>query len=149
MLLSIRQINMYQVYSSVQGDALGPGVEAVKDTGEQDVTAQTHHYWHVQKETSFNQCWEQWRAFREEGKRDIFQGSETGHEKFYCRVFQGTTYVMDSLLPSKEGGFYWLEDSFSIIPCDGFRNAGAQEAGLLCTWMYKGGGFQEYGGNLD
>lgn len=44
MLLSNRQINMYQVSTFVQGDALGPGVEVVEETGEQDITAQTHHY---------------------------------------------------------------------------------------------------------
>lgn len=60
---------MYQVSTSMQGDALGPGVKVVVDIGEQDIMPQTHHYQQTQKETSFNQWW----AFREEGKRDAFQ----------------------------------------------------------------------------
>lgn len=93
MLLSKRQINMYQV-SYVQVDALGPGVEVVEDTGEQDIAAQTHHYWQLKPiiidkfRKSFNQCWEQWWAFKEEGKGDAFQGCDIGNEKFYCRMFQ-------------------------------------------------------------
>lgn len=77
-----------------------------------------------------------------------FKGTRQDMRNSIAEYSKGNTYVMDSLLPSKEGGFYWLEDPFSIIPCDGFRNAGAWEAGLLCTWMYKGGGFQEYGGGI-
>lgn len=62
MLLSKRQTNLYLISTSVQGDALGPGVE--KNMGKQDITFQTYHHQQAQKEASFNQWW----AFREESR---------------------------------------------------------------------------------
>lgn len=57
MPLSKRQINMYQVSTSVQGDALGPGVEVVEDTGEQYITAQTHHCYRFRKRQALISVW--------------------------------------------------------------------------------------------
>ena len=53
MLLSKRQTNLYLVSTSVQGDALGPGVEM--NMSKQDITFQTYHHQQAQKEASFNQ----------------------------------------------------------------------------------------------
>lgn len=57
MLLSKRQINVYQVSTSGQGDALGPGVEVVEGTGEQYVTAHTRHCYRFRKRQALISVW--------------------------------------------------------------------------------------------